>query len=228
MSECPRTREEAAWYANDTLPRAARREFEAHLADCPDCRWAVAFDARLSRAMDGGAARVLPAPQLAWRRLETQLDGENPVGAATPAAGPSARRRHAMGSRRVMQFAIAAQAAAILVLVVALWAALGPDEVQDFRTLGSGDATLASPAPLLRVAFQPGHPDASARRIIAGAGGELRDRLDGTSAYTVEIPVRPGEDRASKVAGVLDELRRHPAVIMAEPVTDELEPAGGR
>lgn len=228
MSQCPRTREEAAWYANDTLPATARREFEAHLADCPDCTSAVDFDQRLARAMDGGGARVLPAPQLAWRRLEARLDGGQPAAAAKPTAGLPDRRRRAVGSRRVMQFAIAAQAAAIMVLVVALWAALAPDEGRVFRTLGGGDATLASRAPLLRVAFRPGHPDAAARQVIAGVGGELRGRLDGTSAYTVEVPVQPGEDRASKVAGVIAELRRDPAVIMAEPVTDEPGPAGGR
>jgi len=226
MNHCPKTRDAAVWYSNDTLPPDERRAFEIHLDTCPECRAALAFDDRLARTLQATATNVLPAPQTAWRRLEARLDaGEN---AQLPASevGPGPARRPAIreGRARFMYFAVAAQAAAILVLVVALWITVQKPDGQTFRTLGTEGATIASPEPLVRVVFAPGYSATEAGRVAAAAGAELRSRFEGTEIYTLAVPVGAGESRADKLARVLASLRAHPDVRMAEPINDPQVP----
>jgi len=222
MSHCPKTLDSAAGYSNDTLSREERRAFEAHLASCPECRAAVAFDERLRRTLESRAANVLPAPQTAWHRLATRLDTAERVPPPSTAADPAATVRPTSGKRRprFIYFAVAAQAAAILLLAAALWNIVHKPDVQTFRTLGTEDATIVSPEPLIRVVLPSGYSPGDAGELAAGTGAELRTHFEGTEIYTFVVPVAPGESREEKLAEVLDRLRRHPDVRMAEPITD--------
>ena len=227
MSHCERTMD-AAWYANRTLSPETRREFEAHLASCPHCRAALTFDERLARTLEATAANVVPAPQTAWRKLEARLDeaaATGPTVATSEGAMSSSVPADGKRSGGLIQFAVAAQAAAILILVGVLWTTADKPEVQGFRTLGSGDPAVVSPVPLIRVVFAPGYTAADAEKVAAGAGAELHGRFEGTEIYTLAVPVGTGESRSDRLARVLATLRQNPDVRMAEPITDPQAPS---
>lgn len=220
MKHCPKTLEQAAWYANGTLASDARRRFEDHLAGCPECQAAVALDNRLTGTLQVTAANVLPAPQTAWQKLEARLDATKPATAAEAPAETRDNPRRRPRRLPLVYFALAAQAAALVLLAGLLWVAIQQPAVQSFRTLGSQDETLVSSKPLVRVVFPAGYDYGEATGVAESAGAELQGRFEGTDIYTLAVPVLAGEQRADKVAVVLDKLRRHPDVLMAEPITD--------
>lgn len=223
MNRCPRTFDEATWYVNGTLSTTARRNYDAHLLECAECRNAVALDRRLAETIAARASRVLPAPQTAWSRLQEKLEPAEassglPEGrSGTPQGG---RRRTARRRHRLLQLAIAAQAAAILVLIATLWVSLSPAPVRTFRTLGSSDPSYASSEPLLRVVVAAGLPPSAVHEIAASAGAELRERVEGTDIYTLAVTIPAGQSRAGRVASALASLREREDVLMAEPITD--------
>ena len=224
MTPCPRTLDEAAWYANGTLPASSRRDFESHLATCAECRAALALDARLAAMLEATAANVLPAPQVAWARLQERLDANEPRPLAESAPTGPTRETAGPGKSRLMQLAIAAQAATILLLVAGLWVVADRTDIRTFRTLGSGDSSLSSQEPLVRVVFAPGYSATTAREVALSAGAELRGQVEGTGIYTMAVVVPAGANRSERVAAVISTLRRRDDVLMAEPMTDPQVP----
>ena len=97
-------------YADGALPAAARARVAAHLADCPDCRAALAEVESVSAwtaarlAKEPAAVPAGPAPEAVWRRLQS-VWGEG--GAARGPAVPSRPARRLVGA------SIAAGAAAV-------------------------------------------------------------------------------------------------------------------
>ena len=228
MNSCPRVMDEAGWYANGTLPASSRRSFETHLETCAECRAAVELDTQLMQSMRRTAANVLPAPQVAWMRLKARLEeGGSPPDAdptlAGPGAGPAPPGKH-----RLLQLAVVAQAATILLLVGGLWALASRYDAGAFRTVGDGDAALLSPEPLVRVVLAPGHTAADAGDIARSVGAEVRGQVEGTEIYTLTIVVPAGTNRSERVATAVTTLRRRSEVLMAEPITDPQVPDGGR
>lgn len=228
MKSCPRVMEEAPWYANGTLSPSSRRNFESHLEGCAECRAAVELDRQLMQSMRRTATNVLPAPQVAWMRLSARLaDAGSPPASELAAPVPDGGVTRP-GKHRLLQLTIVAQAATILLLVGGLWMLAGRDEAPAFRTVGSGDAALSSPDPLVRMVLAPGHSAADAGEIARSVRAEVRGQVPGTDIYTLAILVPKGADRPERVAAAVTALRQHGEVLMAEPVNDPQVADDGR
>lgn len=220
MKPCPRVMDEAPWYANDTLSPASRRNFESHLETCAECRSAVELDRQLMQSMRRTATNVLPAPQVAWKRLSARLGdaGSPPAAEPVPAAPDGGAARP--GKHRLLQLAVMAQAATILLLVGGLWMLASRDEAPAFRTVGNGDAALSSPAPLVRMVLAPGYSARDAGEIARSVGAEVQEQVNGTDIYTLMVIVPENTGRPGRVAAAVTALRQRSEVLMAEPIND--------
>jgi hypothetical protein len=174
------------------------------------------------------ATNVLPAPQVAWMRLNARL--EDPGSLPSSEEAPDRPEADAVrpGKHRLLQLAVVAQAATILLLVGGLWILASRDDLAAFRTVGSGDAALSSPDPLFRVVLAPGLSDTDAGEIARSVGAEIQGHVIGTDIYTLRIVVPASADRPERVAAAVTALRRHAEVLMAEPINDPQVPDDAR
>ena len=177
------------WYANGTLEPDDAASFEAHLAECEECR----ADLTANRAL-----RQLYA--------ETPVPREPVRPAVRPAIGGSSGqlgRRLSSGWGRAAQFALAAAAAVALVVFVT------PNERDgEYRLLSSDDAAEQGNAIVL---FSPDTAERDLRAALDQAGARLVDGPTASGAYVVQIPE---QHRTQALAG----LRALPQVVLAEPV----------
>ena len=100
-----------------------------------------------------------------------------------------------------------------------------------FRTLADpadGAPEQADDAPAVRLVLRDEATAAEVRRLLAEVGGEIVAGPSPAGVYTVRLGGDRGE---AAVAAALDRLRRHPAVLFAEPAVVRgaggAEPPGG-
>jgi hypothetical protein len=152
------------WYGNGTLEPDDAASFEAHLAECDECRADLAAD---------GALRELYAA--------TPLRDEPVRRATAPSIGGSSRplrRRLASG----WGLALAAAAAVVLVVMVT-----PRERGGDYHLLGSDDAAVQGNAIVL---FSPDTPERDLRAALEQAGARLVDGPTASGAYVVQVPER--------------------------------------
>jgi anti-sigma-K factor RskA len=235
----PGIHELTAGYALDALDPEDRREYEAHLADCPRCREELSTMWQTAEALAVGASGPEPSPELRDRVLAAARSEPQAV-------VPLAPRR----SRAVPVLAAAAAVAAVLALAVGLWAAgLSSDldaSTEALERERAAAAVLADPA-ARSIALETGDgrlvvdPEGTAVLVLDGV-----DPVADESTYELWIlaadaapPSRaglfPGSDDTEIVLvdGVVDPGSRvavtvEPAGGVDEPTTDPIavsEPA---
>jgi hypothetical protein len=185
------------WRVNGTLEPGEAAVFEAHLAECDECREDLAANLALRRLYAGIPVEPEPA--------RPALLGVLGAGRASPAGSSLTflKRGMASGWGRVAQAAVAAAAAVALVLVVA------PSQRDDgYRLLGSESAEAPGNAIVL---FSPDTAERDLRSALEGVGARLVDGPTASGAYVVHVP----EDGRTVA---LARLRQLPHVILAEPV----------
>lgn len=173
-------------YALDALGDAERREFEAHLAGCPDCAREV-DELRATAARLGLSAAVEPPERLRQRVLARVVETrqEPPLGAPVPPRAAAAPR----GGGRLVRLTAAAAVVAAAV-AVALGAAVTRAEHE--RDLARGEVAE------LRARYDPLAQLAAAPDVRAGAA----TGVDGGSALVL---VSRGLNRAVLVTSDLPE-----------------------
>lgn len=170
MSTDDRYREWDAAYVMGSLAPTERREFEQHLAGCPECSAAVAALAGLS-----GPLAAVPREQ-AFALLD---EGGSQHDGGTPSVLPALTARVERERRRARwRTALVAAAAAVVAAAVALGVSFG---------LRSDDAGPAGPSGL--VAMQPvgQSPITADAKLVAGPWGT---RIEAVCRYAS----RPGGD----------------------------------
>lgn len=162
------------WYGNGTLDYEDTLFFEAHLAECDECR----------------------ADVVANRALR-ELYAEAPVAARParhpPVAGSPQGLAGRLGARwgKATQLALAAAAAVTLIVVVT------PNQRDDqYRLLGSNDAAAQGNAIVL---FSPDTAERDLRAALEQAGARLVDGPTASGAYVVQLPE---QRRAAALAGL--------------------------
>jgi hypothetical protein len=177
------------WYVNDTLDPEESAFFEAHPADCDECRTELAAERAFRQAYAGA-----PVGAPTGRRSAPSFDK---VGAR-----PFIHRLQS-GWGKATQIAFAAAAAATLIVAIA------PRESEgEFRLLGAdGEAAVGNAI----VLFAPDTPERELRAALDQAGARLVDGPTASGAYVVQVP---GQRREAALAG----LRALPQVVLAEPV----------
>lgn len=182
------------WRVNGTLDEAEAALFDAHLAECAECRADLAYEAALSAGIAS-----MPVPVLAERtRAEP----------TTAKARPAVRRRF-LARRVPLGWALAGPVAAAAA-VAALFLALPPAGRQadpDYRLLGSNDPVAGN----VIVMFAPDAAEREVRLALEQAGGRIVDGPTASGAYIVRVG--PAERPAA-----LERLRSAGPVVLAEPI----------
>jgi len=200
------------WYVNGTLDGRELEQVETHLAGCPGCQ-AELRACRRTEEMLSGAGESAPSPHPAQlRRLLDRVEEEE-------RGRPGKLASLLQATPRPLRWTLAAQAAAILLLVGALWwnarpAATAPAGAT-YVTL-SNPAAPPVPSTRLRVMFSPKATEQEIRQLLLGVRGSLVAGPSPIGAYTVQVPVA-----GDPVGAVLARLRTDPQVVFAEPAAGE-------
>jgi hypothetical protein len=185
------------WRVNGTLEPGDAALFEAHLAECAECRADLAANLVLRELYAALPMTSEPARPALLGTLEGRV----------PPPGDSSwrflKRRLSSDWGKAAQAAMAAAAAVALVVVVA------PSEPKDEFGLLASDAPAQHGNAL--VLFAPETPERDLRAALEQAGARLVDGPTASGAYVVQVP-------AQRRAEALEGLRDLPQVILAEPI----------
>lgn len=197
------------WYVNGTLDAAEAAMVEAHLVECAECRNELQFERAASRRIGGLSMDV----EQGWAAMRERLE----VTDATPTASAAAAAATVPDGAQVIPFlrrrvtlgwAIAGQAAAAALVLVAMGSLRQAPDASQYRALGSAGAAQAGNMVVL---FRP-----------ETAEHDIRTLLDGAQARVVEGPLTTGAwilrvaDARRDVA--VAQLRASSRVALAEPL----------
>jgi hypothetical protein len=207
------------WFVTDRLDADERAEVETHLNACPDCR----AEERLERRLAVEVAAMPVDVEQSWARLRARLE--------RPPANPAPRfgRRltaawHGLGrglggGRPWMGWAMAAQAAVMVLLLGVVWprhdqpSGAAPRGV-DARYHALGAAASPRTGNVV-VTFRPETSERDLRAALLADQARLVDGPTAAGAYVLSVP-------PARRAAILTTLRQRPGVVMAEPI----DPAG--
>ena len=181
------------WRVNGTLDEAEAALFDAHLAECAECRAELASEAAL-----GAGIASMPVPEFAERTRAAPL----------PAGARPAVRRRFLARRVPVGWALAGPAAAAA--AVALFLALPPSAGRaddQYGLLGSSDPAAGN----VIVMFAPDATERDLRAALEQAGGRIVDGPTASGAYVVQVG-------SAERPAALRRLRGADAVVLAEPI----------
>lgn len=205
------------WYTAARLDEADRATVEAHLADCGDCRQALALERRLKSEV----ASLSPQAAADWAALRerlTPMPHRRSGWRSAPAAGvrawrgagDDARRNPARLARTLAVPAAAAAIAATLVLAV-----VPPDkQPAPYRTLGAAPAAATGN---VIVMFRPDLTEAGLRGVLRDSGARLVDGPTSANAYVLRVP-------DGRRGAALQRLRAQSAITLAQPIDPAAAP----
>lgn len=206
------------WYVNDSLEPGERAAFRAHLQDCQSCQQEVGVQVRIRDRMRRGP-QVLPAPMASLDGLMKRIESYETS---------SVRRwQHWLAGRirgRALERALIAQAAAILLLAVAVaWLAMRPEAPAEYRTLGASPQWQLPGREYIHLLPRESATVAEVRTLLQDAGGRIVHGPSASGAYIVEFDV------AKAAAGRQPEemiawLNAQPAVALARPMESPESP----
>jgi hypothetical protein len=220
MSEHTRAAEMLTWMVNGTLDGPDTAWLDRHLKVCAECRDELTVQRRIRDAI-AREPTVEFAPQAAFNRLWKRIEADGtetaaPAAPATPAATAATAVTAIRGAGRVspwLRWALAAQAAAILVLCGVLWQRPAPGS---YRTV-----TDAPPAPfagqqVVKAVFADAVRIADVKEILASTGLVVAAGPSEAGVYT--LVARDAQARSSTPA-ILARLRADPRIRFAEAGT---------
>ena len=193
------------WLVNGTASAADRAQAESHLAVCADCRDEYAFQSRL-RAGLGIDARADTACEAGLAHLLSRIDAEE--------SGRSIDAR----PRTTQKWLLRSLAAAVVLQAIGLAALLWPMHSAPLPAYRTLSATPASPvSAVVRLVPSPELSLGRLQRILGENGLRIVEANDGATI----LALAPAVDRSAPAApidAVIEQLRRTPGVLLAEPI----------
>jgi Putative zinc-finger len=186
------------WFVADSLKDDELALVNQHLNVCPACQSDFAWQCKLQAIKP--ASDAAPDVDRAFARLCARIDTSR----SRPQPKPDWKSRFAdVGFKRVswMQWALAAQFIAILVLVLT---GVPGQPVGTYRALGAGNVVDGN----LIVMFKPDTTELSLRGILNDSGARIVDGPTVTDAYVLHV-----DD--DKLAATLQRLRAEQAISLA-------------
>lgn len=210
-----------AWYANGSLAEDERRRVARHLEGCPECKRELAFlDGLRSSVREEGA--LLLGPERAYAKLESRIDAAEAAESGRLSWSDLARMararlgvsRLAGASRRPVLVG-----AAVLAAMVAVWMTIDR-AANEFHTLSAAEAPADPASPVIRVVFEGSATADDIQRLLNGADARIVDGPSPYGVYTVRLePTVDPTAGDQRFAALVAELRRHPLVRFAEPIS---------
>ena len=185
------------WLVNRTLSPAELDRVDAHLAECAECRAALAAERRLA----AGVAILPVDPGSSWERMKQRLDLGAP--AQFRPTEPLWRRRVPVGWAVASPLAAAA-AVALLFINVA------PERPAEPQYHALSAPANVQPANLV-VQFEPATRVGDMQRTLGSVDARLVDGPTETGAYLLRV------DQAKRELA-LKHLRDSDAIALAEPI----------
>lgn len=210
------------WYVNGTLEGPELNLVQQHLQICITCRKELAVQQRLAEAIRHSSVIGL-SPQVAFSRLRERIVS----GAQSPEDQTRWWRRHQSRGlavwARLSSVSVPRRPAAIafsLLLMIGLALAAQPwllslFETPKYHTLAHPNSLPASGQHDIRVVFAKTADQQHIEQLLRVVRGEVVDGPSSIGVYTVRI----GSDNGSSpdIRAVLERLRHHPSVLLAEP-----------
>jgi hypothetical protein len=197
------------WYVNGTLDEDEAAAVEAHLVECDECRADLAAERVLASEVPLASMDV----DQGWAAMRNRIAGTMPEAPSPPATVVPFRRKSVFGRSIPIGWAVAAQAAALALVVGGVELSRPtPDHV--YHTLG------AAPAPAtgdMIVIFRPDATEQAMRSALTANGASLVGGPTASNAYVLHVDT-------AKRAGALAALRADRDVVLAEPIDGPAQP----
>jgi hypothetical protein len=188
------------WYVNQTLDADEAATVDAHLAECAECR----ADLETERALALQVARLPADAGAGWDMLREQIEGRGPDAARPLSFVPRSFLRRPVP----VGWALAAQAAAVLLVVGVTWRGAEQPADPAYHTLGAASAVATGNVIAI---FRPDISEADMRGALIGSGARLVDGPTASNAYILRV------DPARRAAAIA-QLRASKQVVLAEPI----------
>jgi hypothetical protein len=210
------------WYVNGRLEGREREGVEMHLSTCPSCQAELGHCRDLAAAVQAtGETAWSPSPSQ-FSRLLARIDAAEAHGAQNGGWLERLRARYTkhllvlQSTPRLVRWTLAAQGAMILLLVgVLVWQAPSSPEPL-YRTLADDSEHAPGSQARLQVVFADDMTERELRALLTNIEGTIVKGPSPLGIYTVEIPV--SADSRDLVDPILDAVRAHPKVRLAEPI----------
>lgn len=204
------------WYVNGTLEAFELRRVETHVGRCVLCQAELARCRELATAVQAaGAAAWEPSPAHVARlltRIETL-----PVPAQTPRLFRHwwERVRTVFASTPLPVRWVCAVQGALMLLLIGRLVWVSPETPKLYPTLSSSSprANSAKSSPEIRIVFAEDLTERELRAMLSSIGGTITHGPSAVGSYTIAVPP------AAPLEEVLEALRQHRKVRLAEPVT---------
>jgi Putative zinc-finger len=208
------------WYVNDTLENGERERVAQHIAECPACAEEIARCRTIAAVVRSADMSDLNPSKERFARMMARIE-------STDGSRPE-NRRHSSREwvRRIrltfeqtpsrIRWALAAQAAVIVLLAGAVLLQLSASPGPLYRTLSDAGAIPESGRSHIQVIFAEDITEREMRTLLDSIGAMIVSGPSPIAVYTLGIAAGDS-DASGRIRETLAVLRAHPKIRLAEP-----------
>lgn len=209
------------WYVNGSLAEKEREQVSRHLQICPACRQELAMQQRLSEAIRN-TPDIRINPQSAFLRLQKRIQDGAKQDSVSTTWWMRLRPRLLQGLNglSLKWMPRPALALGLLLLMAGILTPLWWNSISvepHYRTLANPEHRTSDEANDIRVVFAKTMGTEQIDRFLSGIRGRIVESPSPLGVYTIRIG--DPDHLTQDILAAVERLRRHPGVLLAEPVT---------